>query len=238
MPKVVLVGGSSEIGLAIVKQIQFHKPTEYKRQILVSTTLNGIDCIPWEPRTARDVEQALTKIQFERGDVAIIAIGKLSGVGIAQQVGLSEIENTVNVNLELPLYSLLHCYKHLQACGGGRIIVLSSMAAFPVLPPNLFYGAMKNSLDLVARSLQESEKNSKVQISIVRSGFVPTKLNLGRTATPFSLTAEAVARIVYRKLGKKIIWTPWFLIIISKALFLSQPLREMASKKILRSLPS
>ena len=238
MPKVILIGGSSEIGLAIVKQIRFHKPTEYRRQILVSTTLNGPECIPWEPRTARDVEQALTKIKFEVGDVVIIAVGKLGGVGIAHQIDLSEIESTVKVNLEIPLYALLHSYKHLQACGGGQIVVLSSMAAFPTLPPNLFYGAMKSSLDLIARSLQESEKNTKVKISIVRSGFVPTKLNLGRTATPFALRADVVAKIVYKKLEKKIIWTPWFLVIISKVLSTSRLLRKIASKKIQSSLPS
>jgi decaprenylphospho-beta-D-erythro-pentofuranosid-2-ulose 2-reductase len=238
MSKVILIGGSSEIGLQILKQLQIHNPVKYQQVVRVSTTLDEAGTISWQPKSAQDVERALSKITFEEGDTVVIAIGNLGGTGTAAEAELSEIESTLTVNLAIPLYSLVYCFKQLQASGGGNIIVLSSVAGFPVLSSNLFYGAMKNSLDTVARGLQESESKSKVAISIVRSGFVPTKLNAGRTPTPFALSAEAVGVLVYKKLGKKIIWTPRPLVLISRILSSSKLLRVVAAKKISRSLPS
>jgi short-subunit dehydrogenase len=235
MPKVVLIGGSSEIGFEIVKEIQAKNPTKFNHRILISTSLIGKDCIQWKPENAFDVESTLSKVEFETDDIVVIAIGKLIGTGLPTQVTLPEVEAGVLINFELPLYALIYCYKQLADRGGGNIVVLSSAAAFPVLPPNLFYGTMKKSLDIIARNLRESESKSKVRISVVRSGFVATKLNKGRKPTPFAQTAEEVAKTVYKKLGKKIIWTPWYLVYISRLLTFSKSIRKLASKKIQKS---
>lgn len=95
---------------------------------------------------------------------------------------------------------------------------------------------MKKSLDIIACNLRESDSTSKVSISVVRSGFVATKLNKGRKPTPFARTAEEVAKTVYKNLGKKVIWTPWYLVLISGLLTFSKSFRKLASKKIQKSL--
>lgn len=126
MPKVVLVGGSSEIGFEIVKEIQAKNPIKFNHRILVSTSLIGEDSIQWKPKNALDVERTLSKIEFETDDLVVIAIGKLIGTGLPTQTTLAEAEEGVLVNFELPLYALIYCYK--QLANLGEEILLYSVA--------------------------------------------------------------------------------------------------------------
>lgn len=236
MPKIILIGGSSEIGMAIAMRLMSETRGKFQNIIRISTSLSDTESIFWDPKCATDVDNALEKVEYRRGDLVIIAVGKLSGTGKAADVKLTEIEQAIHVNLEIPTYSLIFSHKKLEETGGGSIILLSSAAAFPTLGSNLFYGASKNFTDKIARHLQADSKNSNVGISIVRSGYVQTKLNRGRVPTPFALSADEVGKIVSKKNGKKVIWTPWYFVFISNILSLSKTLQKQASKKITESM--
>jgi short-subunit dehydrogenase len=123
----------------------------------------------------------------------------------------------------------------MKSNNGGKIIVLSSTAAFPVLKSNFLYGLAKLGLDMYSRYLQSSFVQSQVDITIVRSGFVATKLNQGRRPTPFSRSSAEVAELIVKNLDKSIIWTPPIFRTISYLLTKSKFLRKFANSLVEKS---
>jgi decaprenylphospho-beta-D-erythro-pentofuranosid-2-ulose 2-reductase len=125
--------------------------------------------------------------------------------------------------------------KILSKVGGGDLIVFSSVAASPVLKANLFYGASKNFLEKITAGLRTAAAKNNVRISIIRPGFVETKLNEHRKKTSFSTTTDQVAKDIVRKFPKQNIYTPTIFRIIEFALVRSRFLRLMANRRIVNS---
>lgn len=232
MSKIIIIGGSSEIGNAISNEIKRRNPEKYQEILRLSSSLSTKDVIYWNPSTLEGIKLGLNQIDMARGDLAIIALGSLGQLGNSENEN-SNVDNLAeiyNVNLVAPALSMGYLVNGLDSLGGGTVVLLSSTAAFPVLDNNFFYGSAKRGLDEYARYLQRSRKGMKTQICIVRSGFVHTKLNKNRTPTPFSRTAEEVAQMVARHVNKNIIWTPSEFKYISFALRRFTILKFLASK--------
>ena len=240
MPKIVIFGGSSEIGNAIARKLSHDPKREISRVIRVSSSLMGEDIIRWKPRQTIDVLETIEKIPFEKGDIVIVALGSLGNVLVldAQTSQFLEWNSILSLNFNIAATALLLSHSALQRAGGGTIVVLGSAAAFPVLKSNFYYGSAKLALDSIAYSLQEFSSTSRVSISIVRSAFVPTKLNKNRRPTPLSLSAEQVAALVHNNLGARVIWTPRIFKYISLILRLNGFARKMANKSVTSSYQS
>jgi len=220
MNKIVLVGGSSEIGIAIANELLSKHPTKFDSLHRLSTTLQCAGSTSWAPVDLMSALDGLQKIEIKNGDLVIVGLGKLTEPKSTATgyIDLEELNTTFMVNFLVPMFSMTYFYNAMKKRNGGEIIVLSSTAAFPVLRNNFFYGLAKLALDINARYLQTLFTESKVKITIVRSGFVSTKLNEGRKPTPFSRTSEEVANQVVKNLGKSIIWTPRVFQLISLTL--------------------
>ena len=237
MAKIIIFGGSSEIGNAIAQKIVEEEGHKVSRILRVSSSLTGDGVIQWKPRTVSDVSKVFGEISFERDDFVIIALGSLGDVVDPESHfhDSAAWNSVLSLNFNFSAAAFLLSYSALAKAGGGTLIVLGSVAAFPVLKSNLFYGTAKLALDSLASSLQDSESTSKVKITIVRSGFVPTKLNKGRQPTPFSVSTEQVASQVYKNLGKKVVWTPSIFKYISIFLRFSKTGRRFAEKRVTNS---
>lgn len=234
MSKIVLFGGSSEIGIKVAEKLFKNKP-EFDHIKLVSTSLQDSEyTVRWDPQNAADVNNVLKKIVFEKDDIVIVAIGYLGEPSLLEQpkFNLEELEKIIRINFEIPLFVLMGASEALSKVGGGKIVVMTSSAAFPVLKTNLTYGTAKRSLDDIALHLSRTLKKSNIDISVVRSGFVPTKLNHGRKPTPFALTADQVAEIILNQFTARIIWTPTIFRIISFSLTWIPLLKKLAEKKV------
>jgi len=94
---------------------------------------------------------------------------------------------------------------------GGKILVCSSVASIRPRLRNFSYGASKSALDFYAIGLQSKLSKSKVKISILRPGYVFTKMTKNFKPAPFSITLEVLARISIDGLfkNKKVIYVPW-----------------------------
>lgn len=208
MGKIYLFGGTSEIGGAIATKIIDTLPGVENEIIRITTSEVVESGIRWNPTSIGEVKRTLEKLDLECNDIVIISIGTLREVLNKGVINLDGLDDMYRINQHLPIIILADAFNRLSVLGGGNIIVLTSTAAFPVLDENFVYGSAKSNLDAFAKYLQKISKSSNVKISIVRSSFVATKLNANRKPTPFSLTANQVARIVVRHFGEKVIWTP------------------------------
>lgn len=237
MSKIVLLGGSSEIGTKVAEVLLKNK-SEYSEIHYVSTSLSTSDSIwRWSPTGFKDVDNIFSEINLKKGDLVIISLGYLGEPYSLENLdySLHEIEKIFNTNFQIPLMSMLRASVDLAKVGGGKIMVMTSSAAYPVLNTNLFYGNAKLSLDQIALRMAKVFSKNNVELTLVRSGFVPTKLNLDRKPTPFSRSADEVALIVLKNFDSKVIWTPKFFKWISLALTYIPPLRYLASRKVTES---
>ena len=189
----------------------------------------------WNTDNSSQVENSLGKVKFEKNDLVIISLGHLNKNYFVSDpksvINFDEIHSGINSNLTVPLSVLAYSVNALARIGGGKIVLLSSAAAFPPLEPNSIYSSAKLALDAFACDIAEQSRKQKVYITIIRPGFIPTKLNANRKATIFNTTLDALTTKYLRSGVKKVIWEPGILKFVTFAILNSRILKKIATGK-------
>jgi decaprenylphospho-beta-D-erythro-pentofuranosid-2-ulose 2-reductase len=231
--RLLLLGGSSEIGLAIARRLAAEGPIrpyllgrDRTRLEQAVTTLERAGCSGGELDVvdADDLEAhgpAVTRAFARTGgfDFVVLAIGVL-GAQRGLDADPSEAADVMRVNFVGCGSLLLHCLRKLREQGHGTLIVLSSVAAERPRAANAIYGAAKAGLDALAQGLADATTDGDVRVLVVRPGFVSTRMTAGLSPAPFATTPEAVAEATVRALGGRAhtIWVPSHLRYILAAL--------------------
>ena len=221
--RVVVLGGSSEIALAIVRELARSAPREV---VLVgrdparlaaaadSLAREGVAAVSTLELDAEDTErhEAAIATAFERlggADLVLLAVGKLGERG-GLPADLHDAVEVLRVNVVGAGSLLLCAARALRDQHGGTIVVLSSVAAERARARNAVYGAAKAGLDALAQALGDALHRDGVRIMVVRPGFVRTRMTAGLAAAPLAVDAAEVARRVVRGLerGEDIVWAP------------------------------
>jgi decaprenylphospho-beta-D-erythro-pentofuranosid-2-ulose 2-reductase len=239
MKSIYLFGGRSELGNHVATAIMSRTFGEFSKLIKIqrdsSTIAESEHQLLWQPNTVSEVSEFLTSLSLKKGDLMIVAPGIIH-VGDSI-LGLSEIEpskihDLVWINFTLPLLVITHASRELRLVGGGDIIVFTSAAAFPPQPNALIYSHVKRALDGLLRASHGKFRSRNVRICLVRSAFSGTKLNAGRTPTPFSVSPLRVGQIVANRFlsGKDVIWVPAVFRLISFSLRFVPGLQNIANR--------
>ena len=217
--RVLLIGGTSEIGLAIVRRLAVDGPV---RAFLLGRDRDGLAraAASLGPDTeydlidadAVDAHEATVDGAFERSggfDVVVLAVGVLGA-----QAGLDADRSTaievMRVNFVGAGSLLLAAMAALRRQGSGALILLSTVAGERVRASNAIYGAARAGLDGLAQGLADSLAGTGVRVLVVRPGFVRTRMTAGLKPAPFATSADAVAAATVRALGGRehTIWVP------------------------------
>jgi decaprenylphospho-beta-D-ribofuranose 2-oxidase len=221
--RVLVLGGSSEIGLAIVRRLALERPVRAlllgrspQRLEAAAAELRraGVEEASWGSLDALELdahEPALTAACERLGgfDLVVLALGVLGG-----QRGLDADAGEVREVLELNALGagtlMVAALRRLRAQGHGTLIVLSTVAVERPRASNAVYGAAKAALDALAQGLADSLAGSGVRVLVVRPGFVHTRMTVGLTPAPLSTSAEAVAEATVAGLrrGAGTVWVP------------------------------
>jgi decaprenylphospho-beta-D-erythro-pentofuranosid-2-ulose 2-reductase len=207
--RLLLIGGTSEIGLAIVRRLApervFLLGRDEARLADAAATLHpGVET---GVLGADGVGPAFTRAGGF--DVVVLAIGVLGG-----QAGLDadpdEAEEVMRVNFVYTGSLLLDSLRRLRAQGAGTLVVLSSVAGERARASNAVYGAAKAGLDALAQGLGDAVATTGVRVLVVRPGFVKTRMTAALKPAPFATTPEAVADATARALNGRAhtIWVP------------------------------
>jgi decaprenylphospho-beta-D-erythro-pentofuranosid-2-ulose 2-reductase len=222
--RVLLVGGSSDIGLAIVRRLGADGPVaacllgrdrprlEVAQRLLQEE--NGVASTGLVVADADecDAHELAVASAFETAggfDVVVIAVGRLGG-----QTGLDadprESVEVMRVTFLGAGSLMLHCLRRLRGQGGGTLIVLSSVAAERPRAANPVYGAAKAGLDALAQGFADAAVDTGVRVLVVRPGFVRTRMTAGLPAAPMAVVPEEVADATVRALAgdAHTIWVP------------------------------
>ncbi len=221
--RVLLIGGTSEIGLAIVRRLAEEAPV---RPYLLGrdpdalaralTTLGSEGDIDALDADALDTHAAVLGRAFASAggfDVVILAIGLL-GAQEGLDADPAVAADVLRVNVVGCGSLLLHGMRALRDQGRpGTMVVLSSVAAERPRASNAIYGAAKAGLDALAQGLADAAASSGPRVLVVRPGFVHTRMTAGLPAAPFATTAEAVAEATARGLASHAhtVWVPGML---------------------------
>ena len=226
--RVLLLGGTSEIGLAILAALRLPPGTEVllagrdeQRMAAAGRQLGcSVRTIRYDA-TALATHHALVAYAFAGCDVDLV----ISAAGIL--TGQAELERDplqagvlVETNFTGHVTTLLAAAGRLRAQGHGTIVVLSSVAAVRPRKANLVYGAAKSGLDAFARGLADSLHGSGVRLLLVRPGFVAGRMTAGMTPAPLATTPSAVGAAVAAALAgrRDTVWVPPSLAVLALAL--------------------
>ena len=219
---IVLLGGTSDIGLAIVRELL----SPATRTVVLccrdaptgATAADGlrsdgvtVDVRPFDAVDAKSHGALLASIAADHGDVDVVihAAGILGVDDEATADPLAAFE-LAQVNFAGAVSVLVAAANVLRAQGHGAIVVLSSVAGERVRAANSVYGATKAGLDGFAQGLGDRIAADGVHVLVVRPGFVRTSMTAGLPDRPMSTTPEAVAAVTVKALraGRRMAWAP------------------------------
>ena len=232
---ILVLGGTSEIGLAVVEAFASDRPLRVvlagrpsERLTAARTRLEGCGCavetVDFDA-TALDTHDDAVRKCFAGGDVdvAVVAFGLLGDAETAwtdvdAAVELATVNYTAAVAVGVALGA------RMREQGHGAIVALSSVAGERPRRANFVYGSTKAGLDAFYTGLTEALRPHDVGVTVVRPGFVHTRMTEGMKPAPLSTTPEAVAAVVVDAVRnrREQVWAP-------------APLRVVMS--VLRHLP-
>ena len=222
--RVLLVGGTSEIGLAIVRRLGMADPV---RAVLMGRDPARLgaaaEMLQREGRAAAVSVQALDAQElsahesavadafqrFEGFDLVVLAIGVL-GAQAGLDADPARAAEVMRVNFVDSGSLLLELLRRLRAQRRGTLVVLSSVAAERARAGNAVYGAAKAGLDALAQGLADATAATGIRVLVVRPGFVRGRMTAGLKPAPMATTPDAVADATVRALGTRAhtVWVP------------------------------
>jgi len=226
---VLLLGGRSEIGLAVLHRLVAGGT---RTVVLAARRADQLD----EQERALRTEGATSvyRVEFDADDLAgqravldravglagpldvvVVAFGVLGDQARAERdaahaAAVVHTDYTAHVGVLTELATLL------RAQGRGTIVVFSSVAGVRVRRANYVYGSAKAGLDGFASGLSDALAGSGVRLLLVRPGFVIGRMTEGMSPAPFSSTPDQVADATVRALGagRGEVWVPAVLRVI------------------------
>jgi decaprenylphospho-beta-D-erythro-pentofuranosid-2-ulose 2-reductase len=221
--RVLVLGGTSEIAAAIVRELAARGPCEVALAGRDEAGLRGaaerlrlagcarVETLALEASATDSHRAVLARGAELLGglDLVILAVGLLGERGglpddVAGAVAVLEV-NTVGAGS-----LLLESARALRERGRGAIVVLSSVAAVRPRAANAVYCASKAGLDALAQGLADALASTGVRVLVVRPGFVRTRMTRGLPVPPLATDPETVARATVRGLqrGAQTVWAP------------------------------
>jgi decaprenylphospho-beta-D-erythro-pentofuranosid-2-ulose 2-reductase len=217
----VILGGGSDIGVAVAGRLV--SDAGAKRVVLAgrnpdrfaatTETLTGASTrlVNLDATDLAGHETAFAQI-FADGDIDVVLLA--FGVLIRENGFDTDIDSTVEMletNYVGAVAALLRTARYLARQGHGHIIVLSSIAGQRARPDNYLYGSTRAGIDFVARGMAPGLEAAGVRLSIIRPGFVHSKMTAGWKPAPFSVKADDVARVIVREVehpSSTVVWVP------------------------------
>ncbi len=216
--RVLLLGGTSEIGLAILSALDLEPGAE--------VILAGRDAQRLEA-AGKSLSRPVTVARYDAMDTGshqafadeICAAGvpdlviAATGILIPEEQAEHDVRlaaTMIETNFTGHVTALLAFGGHMRRRGSGTIVVLSSVAATRPRKFNAVYGAAKAGLDAFARGFADELHGTGVRLLLVRPGFVTGRMTEGMAAAPMATTPQAVGAAVATALrgGKSTVWVP------------------------------
>jgi decaprenylphospho-beta-D-erythro-pentofuranosid-2-ulose 2-reductase len=184
LSRVLLLGGTSEIGLAILSALRLEPGTEVilagrdaQRLEAAGKALNRPVTVARYDALDTGTHQAFAD-EICAGGVPDLVIAA-TGVLIPEEQAERDVRlaaTMIETNFTGHVTALLAFGSRMRERGSGTIVVLSSVAAIRPRKFNAVYGATKAALDAFARGYADALHGTGVRVLLVRPGFVTGRM--------------------------------------------------------------
>ena len=150
-------------------------------------------------RDAASVRAAADRFRRELGPIdVLIANAGVATTDHALQLAPEHVGDVININLLGAVNSLAAVIPEMVERGQGRLVAISSLAAYRGLPKSAAYCASKAALSSYFESVRIDLRNTGVGVTIIHPGFIKTAITAGREAKmPYLMELDdAVKKIV------------------------------------------
>ncbi|HXU71798.1 MAG TPA: SDR family NAD(P)-dependent oxidoreductase [Polyangia bacterium] len=236
--KAVVLGGTSGIGRAVAQELAARGDTLFLLgRDAADLERSAADCAARNPEhgvvgTARcDLEEpegfaaaldaadaALGGGIAGQGFDTVIVTAAMFATQDALEADVELTRRLTTVNFANSVVFCEHARKRLLARGGGRLVVLSSVAGDRGRKPVAIYGAAKAGLATYLEALDHKFRAQGLVVTCVKPGFVKTSMTAGLKPPPFAGEPVAVAHQIVRAMdrGKPLVYTPrmWALVML------------------------
>lgn len=220
-PQTILVlGGTSEIGRAIADALispatrtlvlACRRPDEAQPEHFARDGL-AVAVEYFDAAETANHDAFVRMVVAEHGDidVAVVAFGQL-GSQAEFDADPERAAEVVHVNYTAGVAACLALGAQMRRQGHGHIAVISSVAGERARAANYVYGSSKAGLDAFAQGLGDALHGSGVGVTVVRPGFVHSRMTRGMASAPFATTPRVVGEIAAAgiRAGKHTVWAP------------------------------
>jgi short-subunit dehydrogenase len=230
--KVVLItGASSGIGKGVALEIAVRgaqlgllaRREELLNQIVDEARSKGVKAVAVaaDVRDAEAVREAADRVRRELGPIDILIAN--AGIGTtnhALRLTPEHAANVMSINMLGAVNSVAAVLPEMVERKRGRLVAISSLAAYRGLAKSAAYCASKAALSSYFESLRIDLRDSGVGVTIIHPGFIKTDLTAGRAAKmPYLMELDdGVKKIVSAiEREKKSYAFPWQLATIVRA---------------------
>lgn len=220
---VLVLGGRSEIGLAVAQRLiargartvvlaarRSHDLDE-QEAVLRSAGATTVARVEFDADDVDAHRTVLDTVVAEHGPLAdvIVSFGILGDQQRAESDAAHALA-VLHTDYVAHVSVLTHLAEVLRAQQHGRLVVFSSVAGVRVRRANYVYGSAKAGLDGFASGLSDALAGSGVRLLLVRPGFVVGRMTEGMSPAPFSSTPDQVADATVHALqrGRGEVWVP------------------------------
>lgn len=221
----LVIGGTSEIGLAICRELACWNPS-----IAITLAGRSVEALRSASTSLSDdfesVSIRIAQLNLENVEASIATVEHLwkqyefdlvlltAGVLPKSEAANSQPRTAVSAamvnfvgQLAIGTYAL-QCFDNR---GSGYLIAISSVAAERIRVDNYVYGSTKSGLDGWALGAARARQGSQVRILVVRPGMVRTRMSAGMKERPLIINPESVARTIRKHLrdGPSLVWSPF-----------------------------
>jgi decaprenylphospho-beta-D-erythro-pentofuranosid-2-ulose 2-reductase len=229
--RILLLGGTSEIGLAIVRRalarrsgevVLAARPSPRATETADALRREGhaVTVVPFDAADTASHAEVLAGV-FAAGDVdlAIVAFGILGEQArlLTDPAGAVEL---VRVNYLGAVSVGLLLASRLREQGHGAILALSSVAGERPRRSNFVYGSSKAGLDAFFSGLADELHGTGVTVTVLRPGFVRSRMTAGLDEAPLATDPDAVAEVAVGALARRspVAWAPaplrWVMLVL------------------------
>lgn len=219
---VLLFGGTSDIGLAIVRELL--APSTRVVVLACRDVEAGERCaaalrhdsltvqvVSYDGTDPAAVTSLVESVVAAHGDIdlAILAHGQL-GEPALTTTDAAAAAMLLTVNTTSVVAASIAVGSRMRAQGHGDIVVLSSVAGERVRSANPVYGGSKAGVDGFAQGYGDLVADDGVHVLVVRPGFVHSAMTSGLRPAPFATTPEVVAAVTVKALRsrRRMVWAP------------------------------
>lgn len=218
----IVLGASSSVGRAFARMaaaegsdvILAGRDLDDLRRTAADVALRGgcrAEAMPFDAE-ALDGHAAFVEDCVRRGPVDVFLLFGAMPDQQAMDADFGLVLHTIGVNYVGAVSLLNRLAPHLEAQGGGRVVVLSSVAGDRGRLKNYIYGSAKGALNLYLQGLRARLARSGVSVTTVKAGFLDTDMSYGMPGLFLVASPEACARacLDLSAKGRDVAYFPFF----------------------------